>query len=320
MTGPVNTSIALLETSTQARASPVGSPLRCSSPATSGSLPGSASIAATSLPSDRQIEDQPLISSPPCIQLLVESAEYLAAAALENWEILCAEIESHRAVFKLCSTARGVFDDTLFQSYCNRVRLVHNSLRCGMLVALRAQLDQLRVWMQISAVTQTARQSFLPNTNVYAEKFGRLMTTLQELDRKSNAVRCPDAVSLGHDVALMREIHAQQDGTETYFTIFDDVTPNGDSTMFAAVDRTSRAKPPCGDDPPSPTAQHLLRVRTKISRGQDVAAAVGKRWTRTGSFPDRVAPVDADDQHVKHLAHGELVSMIDEEVIARRRA
>lgn len=312
-----DSSIALPEPSTPARASLVRSPWRCSSPATSGSLPDPTSITATYLPTGPQTEGQSLVSSPPCIQLIVESSEYLAAAALENWAMLCAEIERHRAVFKICSTLQGAFDNTLFQSYCNRIRLIHNSLRCGMLVALRAQLDQFRVWMQISMVTKNARQSFLPDTNVYVEKFNRLMATLLELDRKSNALRCPDAVSLGRDVSLMREIRLQQGGKETYFTVFGDDTSKESLNLSAAINRTNGARPSSGDDSPSPTAQHLLRARTKMSRKQDIAAAVGQRETRTGSPEDPVGRLDAGERHLKHLAESDWTSTIDEEAIVR---
>jgi hypothetical protein len=39
-----------------------------------------------------------------------------------------------------------------------------------LLVALRAILDQFRVWLQIGATTKNMGQSFLPDTREYNEK------------------------------------------------------------------------------------------------------------------------------------------------------
>jgi hypothetical protein len=327
MTSPETSSAALPESLPQAIDLSAGSPLRLSSPTIPLSQPGPTSIATSYLTSDRQKEDQMLAVLrnatpldrmsflPPCVPLVVETAEYLAAAALENWEMLCAEIECHRAVFKFCCTSRGAFDHTLFQSYCNRIRLIHNSLRCGMLVALRTQLDQLRIWLQISAVTINTGQSFLPDTNLYAEKFSQLTTILQELDRNSNAVRCPDAVSLGHDISLMREIFAQQDGKEAPLTtrgtvIENDTSPDAPITS-TAIDHEHTAKPLSGDGSPSPTAQHLPRRRPKNSPMHDGTAPVEQKDTRYGSFPNPVKHLNTVDRYVNQRAEGDWTSMVD---------
>jgi hypothetical protein len=151
---------------------------------------------------------------PPYIPLLVESAEKIAASASHSWEMLYAELECQRAVFKFCCTSREFFDDTMFRSYCNRLRLIHNSLCCGMLVALRALLDQLRVWLQVGAVTTDGGQPLSQDNGMYRERLGQLIVILQQLELNTNAVRFPDAVTLSHDTSLMREIYVQHGGEE----------------------------------------------------------------------------------------------------------
>jgi hypothetical protein len=91
------------------------------------------------LPKERQVQTflekatQPdgTISLPPYIPMMIESADHLAATALKSWEMLCAEADWHREIFKSCSHSDGIFDYAQFQSYCNRLRLIHISLCCG---------------------------------------------------------------------------------------------------------------------------------------------------------------------------------------------
>lgn len=149
---------------------------------------------------------------PPYIPVIIKSADDLATTALNSWEMLCGEIGCHRAIFKFCCTSQGTFNNNLFQSYCNKLRLIHNSLCCGLLVALRALLDQLRVWLQIGAATTRTGHSLMPDHKVYLGKLVQLTTTLQYLEQNVIAVRFPDAVVLAHDTDLMREVFAQPSG------------------------------------------------------------------------------------------------------------
>jgi hypothetical protein len=206
---------------------------------------------------------------PPCVSLMVESAEYLAATALDSWETLCSELECHRAVFKFCCSSQGAFDQALFQSYCNRLRLIHNSIRCGMLVALRALLDQLRVWLQIRAATANTGQPYLADENAYAATLRQLVATLQGLERNMHATQFPDATKLARDPSLMTEIWAQYEGNATRSNsegvALEGTTSRQEFQLSTAIYPVQRPQSTLANGPSSPIAQFLRRQRSTSS-------------------------------------------------------
>ena len=238
---------------------------------------------------------------PPYFPLMIDSAEDLANSALNYWKMLCAEIECHRVVFKFCCNSSGAFDNDLFQSYCNRLRLIHNSLYCGMLVALRALLDQLRVWLQVGATTTYTGKASLPDNEVYVRKLRQLVTTLQQLEQNANTVRFPDATALSHDASLMREIYAQHDRHDTRSTtqkecseIEPSIKPHPVSAASNASDMTECT---FTQDQSLPTAQHLFGPQTTNSFFQEeCSSAVEEAKTRLESFLSRAKPVDWSDR------------------------
>jgi hypothetical protein len=151
---------------------------------------------------------------PPCVQVMVECAEYLATTALNARDMLLAEMKCDRTVFKVCCTSQGGFNSALFHSYCIRLRLIHNSICCGTLVALRAVLDQLRVWLQIGVSDKIPVQPHLPDKKLYTNKLGQLVTIMQQLEDYTSTVRFPDATILSQDRMLMEEIFAQHSASE----------------------------------------------------------------------------------------------------------
>jgi hypothetical protein len=148
----------------------------------------------------------------PCLAILIECAERLAAIALDTWEAMCLEIECQREVFKFCCGAQGTFAAEVFQSYVNRVRLMHNSLKCGLLVSLRTMLDQIRVWFQVATTTSNAEESFLSGVTCQFGDFPRLVGVMQQLEFRIDAVQFPDAVSLSQDASIIQERYWQEHG------------------------------------------------------------------------------------------------------------
>jgi hypothetical protein len=193
--------------------------------------------------------------------------------------MLCAEVDCNREIFKSCCHSDGTFDYAQFHSYCNRLRLIHDSLCCGLLVALHAILDQFRVWLQIGATTKNTGQAFLPDTREYNEKLRQHVMIMQRLEQDTDVVRFPDAVALAQDTSLMREIHTQHNGTETQSTEQENILENNfwvnkteTSTSNNAVDVPVSTM---ASEPSSHTAQKVFEQQTDNSSMQkDTSTAI----------------------------------------------
>lgn len=236
---------------------------------------------------------------PPYVPLLIQSAQNLAVTGVNSWQMLCGEIGCHRAVFKFCCTSPGTFDSNLYQSYCNRLRLIHNSLNCGILVALRALLDQLRVWLQIGATVTNTGHSFMPDHKPYFEELGQLVTTLQRLEQNAAAVRFPNAAALSHDASLMREVHAQYCGGDSRLTsqgsILDD-DPFVDAPQVSSIINTANMpESAVPHDQSSSTAQDLLQSLTEHSFAQGGTPTAEPAAPSNGGLLDDARPFEVAD-------------------------